>query len=310
METKLKIACGQFTVSANLTANFRVISKLIHQSVQSDVKVLFLPEASDYLSKNPQHSYKLSCLTKEKIITPICQELNRIYQSIDSSDPNKGLFLSIGVHEPGADNKTINKLLWINNKGEVQHEYEKLHLFDVNIKNGPILKESNSVIKGKKILEPFDIPNTPYKVGSQICYDIRFPELSLKLFKLGANILTFPSAFTVKTGISHWKNLGRTRAIDNQSYVVMAAQCGEHNLVDEEDEGDSVKRISYGNSLIIDPWGDIVAEGKLYNDSLPKDEDGDYTELVVGELDYDKIESIRGNMPLLKHRRDDIFKGP
>ncbi|EGV64808.1 Carbon-nitrogen hydrolase [Yamadazyma tenuis] len=308
MDSKLRIACGQFTVSANVSHNFRVIQKLVRSAVAQNARVLFLPEASDYLSKNPQHSFKLSLTTKDLLLTPLSNELRRIYKASTSDDPDRGLFVSIGIHEPDvASGKTINKLLWLNNQGEVQYAYSKIHLFDVNIKNGPILRESNSVVPGTEVLPPFAVPGTGFQVGYQICYDIRFPELSLKLFKLGANVLTFPSAFTVKTGEAHWKNLGRTRAIDNQSYVVMAAQCGEHQLVDDDDDGEVTKRVSYGNSLIIDPWGEVIGEAKKYDEELTVDADGDYWEVVVADLDIDRVEAIRTNMPLLEHRRDDIF---
>lgn len=296
----MKVACGQFTVSSNISHNFQIIKKLITKSVQSNVEVLFLPEASDYLAKNAGHSFRLSQKTNELLVKPIQEELKSL------NAKNNKLSISIGIHEPDfKNNKTINKLLWIDDEGKIVHEYCKIHLFDVNIKNGPILKESNSVTPGNKILPPFPSPDPNFNIGFQICYDIRFPELSTLLFKKGANILTFPSAFTVKTGESHWKNLGRTRAIDNQSYVVMAAQCGEHQLIDEDEpNGEEIKRISYGNSLIIDPWGDVLVEGLKYNDDLPKDEDGDYLELCVADLDYERLTSIRENMPLLNHRRD------
>lgn len=317
----LKVGCGQFTVSSNVSHNFQIIKKLIHQSLQQNVKVLFLPEASDYLAQNAGHSYRLSQQTRSKLVEPLLAELNSIYTNGNSGDNkyDQGLFVSIGIHEPdpAGTEKTINKLLWINNQGQIVHHYNKLHLFDVNIKNGPILKESNSVIKGGSILPPFPVNESGYKdfkIGYQICYDIRFPELSLALFKLGANILTFPSAFTVKTGQSHWKVLGKARAIDNQSYVIMAAQCGHHKLVDTDSDSTSllqkdpvVTRISYGNSLIIDPWGEVLAEGKKYDDDLITDDDGDYYELITAELDLTKLMGYRENMPLLDHRRDDLF---
>lgn len=305
----LRVGCGQFTVSSNVSHNFQIIKKLIHKSIQSKVQVLFLPEASDYLAKNATHSFDLSKLTYDHLVKKIQRELLNIYNNLDSSDPYRGLFVSIGIHEPDPVNsKTINKLLWINNMGDLVHEYLKIHLFDINIKNGPILKESDSVTSGNSILSPFEIPVQPeFKVGYQICYDIRFPELSTILFKEGANILTFPSAFTVKTGEAHWKTLGKARAIDNQSYVIMAAQCGHHKLTENDSDENILKRVSYGNSLIIDPWGEIVAQARKWDDELVTDEDGDYYELIVADLDYQRINEVRSNMPLLHHRRSDIY---
>lgn len=116
--------------------------------------------------------------------------------------------------------------------------------------NGPILKESNSVEPGNQVLPPFDTPIG--RLGSAICYDIRFPELALRLRSLGAEVLVFPSAFTVRTGAAHWEILARARAIDTQCYVIMAALTGTHDKAG--------KRQSYGHSIIVDPWGTVLAQ--------------------------------------------------
>ena len=127
-------------------------------------------------------------------------------------------------------------------------KYSKTHLFDVEIpEQGIRLKESDYVSPGKDIVRP--VETSIGRIGLGICYDLRFPEFSLALARSGAQILTFPSAFTVATGMAHWESLLRARAIESQCYVVAAAQTGRHNA----------KRSSYGRTMIVDPWGTVVA---------------------------------------------------
>lgn len=179
-------------------------------------------------------------------------------------------------------------MIWIDETGKITERYQKLHLFDVDIKDGPVLKESDSVEPGSRIVQPFE--TAVGKMGMMICFDLRFPTLSTKVKDLGAQILTFPSAFTVPTGRAHWEVLLRARAIESQSYVLAAAQVGHHNE----------KRASYGHSLIVDPWGQVVAEGsgiEAWKQSGPQ------PEIVVGDIDLERSATIRKEMPL-KPRTD------
>lgn len=300
---KVRVGCGQLCSLASLPTNARIVNKLISQAIKRNLEVLFLPEASDYISKNAAHSHQLSQTTHELFLRPIQNHLKAQNQA---SGNEKKLKLAIGIHEPIAnEDKVKNVQLYIGEDGEISQRYEKLHLFDISLPNGPILKESNSVKAGDKILDPFVIgPNYPneFKIGLAICYDIRFEELSVELRKLGAKIITFPSAFTVKTGEAHWEVLGRARAIDSQSYVIMAAQSGQHDIGSED-----FKRISYGESLIVDPWGRVLARGTKYNDSQPLDGEGDYYELIEAEIDDEVVDDIRMTLPIINHRRSDIF---
>lgn len=312
----LKVACGQMCSSSSLAANARVACKLIRLAYDNKAKVLYLPEASDYISRDAVHSMKLASSTHSEFLAPIQKEIRSIYDSIDGAKEDSGLFVALGVHEPsqvpGEDHQEVNKVcnnqLWIDNKGKIVHRYQKIHLFDVNIANGPILQESKSVEAGNKLIKPFPVSQNQYlqfKVGFNICYDIRFPETCISLRKGGANIITYPSAFTTKTGESHWELLGRARAVDSQSFVVMAAQCGQHDVyADFKDAAEKNKtRVSYGQSLIISPWGDVLAQCRKYSDKLEVDSEGDYYELCTAELKLADLERVRANMPLLEHRR-------
>ena len=287
----IKVAVGQICSLASLPRNANIIKKLIKAARKSEVEILFLPEASDYLSKNAQHSLELSSTVYTDFLNEIQAEVRR----------GKGPHIFIGIHEPSGE-RVRNNHIWISPLGEIEARYQKIHLFDVDIPNGPILKESNSVEPGNTVVPPVSIG--PLNIGLGICYDIRFPELALRLRTLGANMLTYPLAFTTTTGKAHWKVLAQARALDTQCFVILAAQCGEHDV------DASTKRESYGQSLIIDPWGAVVVECSTYTDRGPVDEDGDYYELGVAELDMDKLEKVRENMPLWKHKRDDVFGKP
>jgi predicted amidohydrolase len=155
--------------------------------------------------------------------------------------------INVGIHEPGdekanGEKRLKNTLIWIDENGSITQRYQKLHLFDVEIDGGPILRESDSVQPGSSILPPFQTELGT--IGLLICFDIRFPEPAISLRRQGASIITYPSAFTVPTGKAHWDTLLRARAIETQSYVVAAAQVGNHNE----------RRVSYGHSLVVDPW--------------------------------------------------------
>jgi predicted amidohydrolase len=148
------------------------------------------------------------------------------------------------------------------------------------------------VERGTELLDPFDTPVG--KVGSLVCFDMRFPEPALALRARGAQVLTYPSAFTTPTGrAGHWHTLLRARAIETQSYVVAAAQVGPH-----DEEG---KRRSYGHGMIVDPWGKVVAE--LGGDEGEKWEDEE--EIAVAEIDIAYLEKIRREVPLV--RRTDVY---
>ena len=205
--------------------------------------------------------------------------------------------INVGIHEPAAaegggggggnnGDRVKNTLIWIDETGEITERYQKLHLFDVDLRDsgGPVLKESNSVEPGSSIIHPFK--TAIGNVGMMICFDLRFPTLSTRVRDLGAQILTLPSAFTVPTGrAQHWEILLRARAIENQSYVVAAAQVGNHNE----------KRVSYGHSLIVDPWGQVVAQGSGVE---AWEQGGRQPELVVGDVDLERLGKVRKEMPL------------
>ncbi len=196
-----------------------------------------------------------------------------------------GVWVLIGsVQLPSPEGKAFNRSLLINDKGEVSAQYDKIHLFDVQLKNGEHYAESDRVTPGEEAV----LAATPFgDIGLTVCYDVRFAHLHRILAKEGASILTVPAAFTYTTGSAHWHILLRARAIETGCFVVAPAQCGMH----------PGNRRTYGHSLIIAPWGEILAEGS-------ENETG----IITATLELNKVDDARSMVPSLEHDRDFVYK--
>ncbi|KAJ5387995.1 hypothetical protein N7509_010536 [Penicillium cosmopolitanum] len=267
-------AVGQLCATASITSNLAQCQTLVRKAAAAGAKVLFLPEAADYIASSAEESLSLAQSPEQGDFVSELQKSARL----------SGLHINVGIHGIASENRLKNSLVWIDDKGDITQNYQKVHLFDVDIKGGPVLKESTNVQPGQSILPPFETPIG--RVGLAICFDLRFPEISLALRRQNAQIITYPSAFTVPTGKAHWESLLRARAIETQSYVIASAQAGPHNE----------KRRSYGHSMIISPWGEVVAQlGDEYQEP----------EIVTAEIDLDLVAKIRREMPLL--RRTDLY---
>lgn len=220
-------------------------------------------------------------------------------QGLCSAAKSHSVAIHVGIHEPIAANpqesavsKLLNRALYISPSGEItpSTSYDKLHVFDY-----ANLKESATVQPGTKLTPPFDSPAG--RIGSLICFDLRFAEPAISLAQPGPNsawhqrpaqIITYPSAFTLRTGQAHWETLLRARAIETQSWVVAAAQVGRHNE----------KRASYGRSLVVDPWGEVrVKLGGVTGDD-GEAEDGAVEEIGFVDLDMGIWDKVRREMPL------------
>ena len=169
----------------------------------------------------------------------------------------------------------------LNPDGELVARYRKLHMFDVEVE-GNTYEESATMAPGEEVVVA-SLAGAP--VGLTLCYDLRFPELYRRLAAWGARLVTVPAAFTMETGRDHWEVLLRARAIENQVYVLAAGQCGTH----------PPGHACYGNSMIVDPWGTIVARAG-YREGV-----------VVADVDLGHAERIRKTLPALAHRRGDLF---
>lgn len=173
-------------------------------------QAVFFPEASDYVGSSSEESLSLCKPAKESPFVLGLQEDAKKYS----------LPISVGIHEPSDDpnSKRIrNNVVWINERGHISQRYQKLHMFDIELEGKPPIKESDFIEPGDKIVPPFD--SQIGKIGLAICFDIRFAELALALKRQKADIIIYPSAFTVPTGRAHWMSLVRARAIECQTYV-------------------------------------------------------------------------------------------
>ena len=179
--------------------------------------------------------------------------------------------------------KCANRSYLIRPDGEVAARYDKIHMFDVQLNAGNIYRESDSYAAGGAAIVA-DVPAA--KLGMSVCYDVRFPELFRQLAMAGAQIIAVPAAFTRITGEAHWHILLRARAIETGCFVIAPAQAGKHQ------DG----RETYGHSLIIDPWGEILAEG------------GTEPGVISATLDLAKVDEVRGKIPSLSHVRP--FRAP
>nr|OQO22710.1 hypothetical protein B0A51_10820 [Rachicladosporium sp. CCFEE 5018] len=274
----VKVAIGQICSTSSMTHNLSQCRNIISKAVTAGAKAVFFPEASDYIGSSPSESLSLCKPAKS----------SPFLLGLQASARKHSLPISVGVHEPSDDpaSKRIkNTLLWISAKGEITQRYQKLHLFDLEIPGGPSLRESNTTEPGNEILPPFE--SVIGKIGAMICFDLRFPEISLSLKRQGTDVLLYPSAFTVPTGQAHWLPLLRARAIECESFVIAAAQVGAHNE----------KRTSYGHSIVISPWGEVLGE----LDGEKKDE----PEVLLVDIDLEKAVEMRKRLPLL--RRTDVY---
>jgi predicted amidohydrolase len=188
-----------------------------------------------------------------------------------------------GMPERSADpEKPFNTSVLFGREGTLLAAYRKVHLFDVALADGTELRESRATSAGStpSVTALGQVEGAP-KLGMTVCYDLRFPELFRALGELGATVVTVPAAFTLTTGKDHWHVLLRARAIENQTFVVAAAQHGSHPR----------GRRTYGKSLVVDPWGDVLAQA------------GEGEGLASASLDFDYLAKVRSELPCLTHRR-------
>ncbi len=216
---------------------------------------------------------------------PVRTEAGSAYEA--GSKSGKMFSEKIGMKQSKAAAKVFNRAIVADPSGEIVARYDKIHLFDVAISDEEQYRESDLVTPGRPTPIVFDIPGDKKKsdkdgirVGLSICYDVRFPELYRRLSDMDADILCVPAAFTLPTGEAHWETLLRARAIENSCYVIAPAQTGRHGK----------KRFTYGHSLIIDPWGSILANA------------GPSPGMILAEINPEHVRAVRQKLPSLHHR--------
>lgn len=272
--TTFKAACVQLRSSDDVAENIRVTSELVREAKGKGAQFVATPENTTLMA--PDGGAKLA-QSYDEAHDPALPAFAALAEEL-------GIWLMIGsLAIKVSDTKTANRSFLIDPKGRIAARYSKIHLFDVDLPSGEKYRESNTVAGGDSAV----LADTPFgKIGMTICYDLRFPQLYRKLAQAGAFLLTVPSAFTETTGKAHWHILLRARAIENGAYVMAPAQGGTH----------ANGRKTYGHSLIVAPWGEVLAEG------------GTEPGVIVADIDPAASADARARVPNLKHDRD--FAGP
>ncbi|MGJ4972655.1 MULTISPECIES: carbon-nitrogen hydrolase family protein [unclassified Bradyrhizobium] len=243
--------------------------RLIREAVAQGAEYVQTPEVSNMMQLNRTALF-------EQLKSEADDPSLKAYQALAKE---LGIHLHIGslALRFSAD-KAVNRSFLIGPEGNVLASYDKIHMFDIDLPGGESYRESANYQPGETAV----ISDLPWgRLGLTICYDVRFPALYRALAESGASFISVPSAFTRKTGEAHWHTLLRARAIETGCFVFAAAQCGLHEN----------KRETFGHSLIIDPWGEILAEGGV--------EPG----VIMARIDPSRVESVRQTIPSLQHGR-------
>ena len=261
-------ACIQLNSGTDIQENIEKAAALIIEAAQAGAEFVVTPENTDFIRQSPNLILETARTAEEHPGVVFFAELAKKLK----------IWLLIGSMKIKiADDKVANRSFLFSDKGQLMATYDKIHMFDVDLPNNETYRESDGVRAGGKAV----IANTPWKkLGMSICYDVRFPHLYRDLAKNEAEIMAVPAAFTVTTGKAHWEVLLRARAIETGSFVVAPAQVGEH-------EGG---RLTYGHSMIINPWGKILAE-------MTDDKAG----FIMHRLDLLQVIKARTAVPSLQH---------
>ncbi len=267
-----KLAAVQITTGPNIEINLRAVEQQLIKAVNAGANIIALPEVFACYD-----SQQYQAIGREEITAA-----GRLRKQMASWAQGYRVYLiggTIPVLEP-ISQKVYPRCYFYNDEGDELGYYDKLHLFDVDIDDAHSrYRESDAFLSGDEIKL---FPTRYGNIGLTICYDLRFPYLYEKLRKAGADIISVVAAFTAKTGKAHWQTLLQARAIEQQCFILAANQWGRHDP----------KRSTYGHSMIVSPWGEVL-------DQLPEGEG-----IACAEIDLAEMEKIRREMPLINHQRN------
>ena len=276
MSMTFTAACVQFTAGPDAEPNLRVVSDLIRRARGAGADFIMTPEASNFIETGRRRREKARPEADDPFLAGMCGLARET-----------GAWLLIGslvidaTSEPGAvagEARLANRSFLVDPTGAIVARYDKIHMFDSDLPGGESYRESNAYRPGQGTV----VAETPWgRLGISVCYDVRFPNLYRALAQAGADFLSIPSVFTVPTGSAHWHVLLRARAIENSCFVFAPAQWGEH----------TAGRRSYGHSLIVDPWGEVLADG------------GEGVGIATARIDVARIAEVRRMVPSLQHDR-------
>lgn len=265
-----KIAIVQLQTSCQLKDNLVKIEKFIRVAAQEGAKLIAFPEVMNIIDSHmPSYS--------ESDGGETFRLLSRLAKTL-------GVYIHGGSWSETipASKKHYNTSYLFDDKGIVVGKYRKIHTFDITDPSGQIYRESDTVTSGQEVV----VVETPLgKLGFAICYDLRFPELHRLLALKGAEIIFNPSDFNLMTGKDHWEVLLRARAIENGVYMIAADQYGQN-----------AKMLAYGNSLVVNPWGTVIARA------------GDGEQILYADIDLDGLAEIRNRMQTLENRQSEVYR--
>lgn len=265
-----RIALLQMTSDIDPLANAGALVGGIGEAARGRAEMLFTPEMSGLLDRDRQRA--------APHVVP--EEDNPVLAAVRGAAAEHRIWIALGsLAVARSDGRWANRSFVIDGTGRVTARYDKIHMFDVELATGESWRESASYAPGEEVVTA----ETPAgRLGLAVCYDIRFPALFEALGRRCCDLISIPAAFTVPTGKAHWHLLQRARAVEASAYVVAAAQVGEH----------ADGRRTYGHSLVVDPWGEVVL-----------DMGGEVPGVGFAEIDHDRIAEIRRQLPSLANRR-------
>jgi len=249
----------------------RSLVEAVERAAGEGADMLFTPEMSEMLDRDRARAAG-SILPEDEDVA---------LAAVREAAAKHGLWVHLGslaLRGEGADGRNVNRGFVIDDAGAIRAHYDKMHLFDIDLPDGQSIRESAAYAPGARAVAV----DTPWgRLGLSICYDLRFPDLFRALSDAGADMLAIPAAFTVPTGQAHWHVLMRARAIEASAFVIAAAQSGQH----------ADGRTTSGHSLVVDPWGEVL---------LDMAEGGG---VAVVEIEPRRLSEVRGQIPVLQHRR-------
>ena len=278
MSNEIKVSCLQYTSLQNEHETLIKIEDLIKKAVKENSDIIALPECSTFICPNKENTSKNASFESDSLTLNTLKKLANLYKVNILVGSLQTKISKTNKH----DYSLVNRSFFINSKGVVKIKYDKIHLFDVNLSKKEKFFESDTYTPGDKaVLGELNFGGKKIKLGLTICYDLRFPILYRDLAKEGAEIIFVPSAFSETTGEAHWHSLLKARAIENSCFIIAPAQTGKHFK----------GRNSFGHSLIVSPWGEVLADAKK-NEGL-----------ITSKINIDEVYVCRKKIPSLKNEK-------
>lgn len=271
MRNKFKLALCQMNVIDDKNSNIKKALDMIETSANNKSNLVILPE----MFNCPYDNSKFKEYAEERNHSKTLKAISEIAEKFN-------IYIVAGSIPESEEGKIYNSNFIFDKNGKIAGSHRKMHLFDIDIPGKITFKESETLSAGNQITV---IETDICKIGVAICYDMRFPELLRIMALKGAELIAIPGAFNMTTGPAHWETLIRARAIDNQLYMAAASPAKNEEL----------SYVAYGNSMVADPWGKVLARA------------GENEEIIYADIDLSRIKEVREELPVLKNRREDIY---